>query len=291
MNRRRFYNLTLLAAGLVSLGAQTVSADGPYYGGPRNRNRIPRGYLQRMPRNAINPRILGGTPVGNQDPVAASTVAIQIQMRGGTALCSGSLIEQDIIVTAAHCVSPNTSAMQIIFGQDINQAVAKVPVVGAIKNPIYRGLRSKGVDQGDIAVLRIAAPLPPGFHAAQPMPQGQALQSGQPVMLAGFGITDATTHAGAGVLRKVIVRIDQPKLGNTEVILDQTHGQGACHGDSGGPAFIQGPNGAPLLFGVTNRGYPDSAPDDCAHEAVYTNILAYTDFIQKSIAQLHGARN
>ena len=46
------------------------------------------------------------------------------------------------------------------------------------------------------------------------------------------------------------------------MILDQEDGSGACHGDSGGPAFFE-KDGKTYLLGVTNRSYPDGAPDDC----------------------------
>ena len=69
------------------------------------------------------------------------------------------------------------------------------------------------------------------------------------------------------------------------MILDQSHGHGACHGDSGGPAYIQ-KNGKMILAGVTNRSYPSSASDDCAHQVVYTKVHAYESWIKKNKQKL-----
>jgi secreted trypsin-like serine protease len=111
------------------------------------------------------------------------------------------------------------------------------------------------------------------------------LAKGTEVQLAGYGITEADTQNGTGVLRKAMVLIDNPSFGKTEVILDQTHGQGACHGDSGGPAFLR-MGGTNYLWGVTSRAYPNNAGDDCAHEVVYTKIESQIGFIESAMRRL-----
>ena len=73
------------------------------------------------------------------------------------------------------------------------------------------------------------------------------------------------------------------------MIISQSHGQGACHGDSGGPAFIKR-RGKIILAGVTNRSYPDHAPDDCAHNVVYTKVPAYRSWIRKTETAFKSAQ-
>ncbi len=176
----------------------------------------------------------------------------------------------------------DVSNMYIMLGTDINSASAKVlQVTGAVVNPGWQGAASTGVDQSDIAVVQVGGGFPAGYSPATVFTDLSSLKKGENVILAGYGITNAKTKAGAGVLRKTEVTIADPNLGNTEIVFDQTNGHGACHGDSGGPAFIN-QGGKLLLLGLTNRSYPDSAPDDCEHQAVYTKIAAYSDFITQA---------
>src|SRR4051812_3490531 len=58
--------------------------------------------------------IIGGTEVQQGDPVLKSTVAIF----DGSALCTGSIIDQDLVVTAAHCIS-DPSRMAVLFTTDL----------------------------------------------------------------------------------------------------------------------------------------------------------------------------
>ena len=82
------------------------------------------------------------------------------------------------------------------------------------------------------------------------------------------------------------MKILNAQYGKTEVEMNQTQGKGACHGDSGGPAFVVS-GGQYYLFGVTSRG-PSNQPDNCASAGIYTNILAHLDFIQSASEQLRA---
>lgn len=237
--------------------------------------------------------IVGGQLVAEGDPVQSSTVALF----DGEGLCSGSLVSADLIVTAGHCVTKNWRNMRVLFGLDVRAMLnpnsrggAEAQVVGALVNPGFHG-DSGRVDQDDIALVRFEGGLPQGYAPAALLPTGAQLQNGETVLLAGYGITEPQSAAGAGgtagVLRKVEVQILKANFGRTEVLLDQTHGTGACHGDSGGPAFAE-VEGRMFLWGVTSRGYPSRAPDDCAHDSVYTNIDAQLQFLHEAANQLQG---
>lgn len=229
--------------------------------------------------------IVGGDVVKASDPVSLSTVALL----AGDALCTASLIADDIAVTAAHCVDgTDPSDMQLAFGLDVLSGDPQtVQVVSALANPGYAGEASTGKDQHDIAIVRFQGGIPKGYQVAKIMEDTSSLKKGSSVILAGYGITDATTHKGAGVLRKTEVKVLNAKFGQTEIEFDQTGGSGACHGDSGGPAFFQ-QGSELLLLALTNRGFPDNAPDDCMHDSVYTKISAYGDWIQSAEVQLRA---
>lgn len=229
--------------------------------------------------------IIGGTVVTASDPVASTTVLVT----DGNFICTGSIIDQDMVVTAAHCVAAPADTLRIVFARDLNNSVSKsdvLPITGYLANPGWQGEASQGVDQHDIAVIHLNGTLPAGYKPATLLSAqaSAALKKGDATELAGYGITNAQTQDGAGTLREVGVKILK-QIGTTEVVLDQRSGHGACHGDSGGPAFVK-VGGQLQLWGVTNRGYPDNAPDDCVHYAVYTRIEAYADWIAQAASQL-----
>ncbi len=66
----------------------------------------------------------------------------------------------------------------------------------------------------------------------------------------------------------------------SEASLDQRRGTGACHGDSGGPAYLA-LEGGYALWGVTSRGLNDPN-DDCSQFAIYTKAMPYANWIVKA---------
>jgi secreted trypsin-like serine protease len=233
-----------------------------------------------------DPFIVGGKNVAASDTIASSTVAlVMVGPQNETSLCTGSILTTDMIVTAAHCVYDRPSSVHIVFAKALSPASVKTSVVasGFLANPSYNP-QKMSIDQNDIAVVYFHGGLPKGFEPAHLLEQSTALTKGESVILAGYGISNATTKHGAGVLRETDVEVSNPSLGKTEVVLDQTKGHGACHGDSGGPAFVR-TGTEDLLWGVTSRGYPNTAPDDCAHDVVYTKIGAHLAFLQAAARQ------
>jgi secreted trypsin-like serine protease len=236
--------------------------------------------------------IIGGVEIQNGDPILTSTVLLY----DGSYLCTGSLIAEDLIVTAAHCVLKpiNVKKLHVFFTTSLSQpgaANGALPVVEAIANPNYNP--KSDVNNNDIAMIKINGPLPSGYGPAQLMSRNDALQTGETVVLAGFGESNPTAASGqqngAGTLRKVDVQIQNAQFSPTEVLVNQTQGGGACHGDSGGPAFASR-NGQLLLWGITSRAYPDNqaAAVDCNQGSVYTDILEQADFVNQAGQQLRG---
>ena len=233
--------------------------------------------------------IVGGTTVAAGELEAETTVAF---LSGG-GLCTASIIAEDLAVTAAHCVLDESgnpvdpSDMALVFSTEVSASSIQTQVLGAVFNPKFLEANNTGVDMGDIALIRFSGGLPSGYGIANLLPESETLVDGESVELAGYGVTEMIDQAGAGTLRKVDVPIKDAGFGQTEVLLDQTGGQGACHGDSGGPAFIKNDSGL-FLWGITNRGNPDDAPDDCIHFSVYTKISSYKSFLDSATTTLRA---
>ena len=257
-------------------------------------NQIPILIVLALQNSYSSADIIGGMPVSSGDLIQKSVVAFVHQTPKGESLCSASLLAEDIAVTAAHCIEDRTASQPekdrylLVFERSVRTRNANaVPIDRLLitdrwaQDNIQGSRRNK--DQGDIALVHFSGGLPPGYRPMKIVEQ--PIVAGEAVVLAGYGISNAQTHSGAGTLRSTQVRVLEPALGETEMILDQSHGQGACHGDSGGPALLRIADEL-FLVGVTNRGYPNEGPDDCAHGVVYTKVTAYENWISAGMKKL-----
>lgn len=150
--------------------------------------------------------------------------------------CSGLVVAPDAILTAAHCVPPG-AALKVHY-----RAAEDVPVlldVAAVeRHPAYRPDAIRTRERSiDLALVRLAAPLPAPFR---PAPYGETgpHAAGTRFRLAGFGLTREGDPRSSGRLGVATVEQQDP----ASVVLlwarDPTgHGAGACTGDSGGPVF------------------------------------------------------
>ncbi len=250
--------------------------------------------------------IIGGVDVQSDDPIASSTVMLfgQITDNGqqGVYICSASILSNDTLVTAAHCVAEDTTnptaanQLVVIFAQTLpgsfDGSDAQAIMTSSVAQPIYgyeyapgwQGASSPTINQPDfhdLAVIRFKGGLPQGYAPATLLASDDMLTQGAEVTLAGYGITSSKDTSGksAGTLRKVNVTIQGP-YGQTEEQVTGTKRKDMCSGDSGGPAFLS-VNGQLQLWGATSRG--DST---CSTGGIYTLINAYTDFIAGAEADL-----
>ena len=219
--------------------------------------------------------IIGGHTTPSSSHIAHSTVALIAQSSQGQSLCTASVVANDLAVTAAHCVSDGAARLQnmtLYFTTRLTQvSEAQTREVDHIAvHPSWSPGRA--VNTADVAVLHFNGGLPQGYMPAALLPFDAELAAGESVEIAGYGISDAQNDAGSGVLRQIELKIANPRFSETEVELDQSHGGGACHGDSGGPAYVV-IAGQPYLFGITSRG-----SGDCDVDVIYTRIAAYGDW-------------
>lgn len=223
--------------------------------------------------------IVGGHTVTKKTEVAATTVSL-VNTAEGT-LCTASIISDQVALTAAHCVDGDPNAMQISFGVKTLSRETR-PVIETSVSPLWHQHQHEKLNNGDIALVRFAGGLPLGAAPVSLMKSSHQLSDGEIVTLAGFGISNARSDSGSGRLRTVDVKIAKAHYSQTEVSLDQTNNHGACHGDSGGPAFIQDNAGGLQLWGVTSRGINDPA-DHCAGQSVYTRVQPFARWINSVI--------
>ncbi len=175
---------------------------------------------------------------------------------GGGDFCTASVIAPDVVLTAAHCVS-NLSNTRVFYRGGHSQLVF-FDVASIAVHPEFRPkIGRKHLISIDLALLRLAEPLPPAFKPIELTDSG-AVAIGQPVRIAGFGRTDERVSGTSGVLRAGILVASGPKSPVLVWLTDPDGtGLGGCTGDSGAPVLAIG---QPALVAVAirakgNNGY------------------------------------
>lgn len=226
--------------------------------------------------------IIGGRAVNENWKTAKSTVAVYDKV--GQALCTGTLISPNVVLTAAHCVSSDFHQMVIIFNQDLDcdpgTSLEVRNVENAVQYPSWSRNQDKGQNTGDVALVKFSGSVPVDFEIAQVIQNVNSIQNGSDVVLAGYGVNDGKDNSGSGKLRQVHVHVGNVHFSDSEIQIDQKDGVGACHGDSGGPAFVVN-NGVYYLWGITSRG-----EDGCNSTSIYTRVDYYLPWIKSTISKL-----
>jgi secreted trypsin-like serine protease len=261
-----------------------------------------------VPGNSpLNPHfdtIIGGQEVTSADPVSTTTVLIVGQEGNETFICSGSIIDKDLVLTAAHCLGDTGRAQLLaVFRTSIQASGKVVKVAVQTRMSDFTQKASSGDrDWDDLALIRLSENIPAGYKPAKLLSDASVLRNGAQLTLAGYGInvptppTDPNDDGGAGVLRKVTQTVVDAAYSPTELLVSLRQG-GSCHGDSGGPALVQNGNDI-VVVGVASRltnndqvAHNGNVQDySCSVDMVYTSVLAQQAWISAASQKLHAVR-
>ncbi|RJO71580.1 MAG: hypothetical protein C4523_04420 [Myxococcales bacterium] len=234
-------------------------------------------------------------------PEHAATVSLHQLVSRGTRVyvqpfCSGTLVDYDVVVTAAHCLdtakggskfktlAPSSLAIYVGDNPSVDILSHLYRVRQTLINPSYNRISLRN----DIALVRLSTGIAEAIDPVSNLPTSLGLTTadvGSWANFAGFGKTE-TGSAGVklqvdlpiGSLGCTITGCPSGVSTATQFSYAQQAG-GPCFGDSGGPAFMYR-SGVPYLAGVTSFG--DSR---CTVYGVSTRVDAYANWINTFIAQ------
>src|SRR5215510_5745231 len=138
--------------------------------------------------------LVGGAPQANQ------SIARHVVMVVGSdkTFCSGVVIAQDLILTAAQCIHPATSYK--IVGFDAPRTLKAV--ASTIVHPDWDPTAAlKHRVSADVALLKLAAPLSPAYVPVSLADSQKVVTAGSQVIVAGYGVTISGKGRTGGTLR------------------------------------------------------------------------------------------
>ena len=233
------------------------------------------------PTGSLAQPIINGT-LDDGDPNVVLVFA-QVPGQSSGSLCTGEIISPHVVLTAAHCMSPDTvgaGAKFTVFTGTMLSAMGSPPADQLLRVteshfvPTFGYNPMTGGDQDDIGVLILESPTTitplPYNHFALP----DSLMN-KAVRVVGYGLTDGADQAGttAGTRHQMQTLLQYIRPEGI-VIWDSVHT--SCEGDSGGPAFMT-IAGKERITGVTAFGYVGCSPKLSATDTRVDVNAAFVD--------------
>ncbi len=230
----------------------------------------------------LDTQIIGGAPATDEQYPWMAAIADAADPSYN--YCGGSLITEDVVLTAAHCVDGRTPGEVVVRHGSVDITATEVHEVAEIH--VAEGYDEATTDH-DWALVRLAAPIPEAetiaIAATDPVDWGS-------MEVAGWGITDDGSAA------KELRYVEVPHVSDADCA--EAYGSEfnpetmICAGDldSGGKDACQGDSGGPLMWtagaravqvGVVSWGYGCAEP---GNPGVYANVGALHGDIEAALA-------
>ena len=210
---------------------------------------------------------------------------------GGTSLCSGTLVRQQVVLTAAHCVYGQRGPFQISVGGSTLNNGRLIDVDATWYHPRYDAAFS----QNDIALLHLKTPA--GVPRLGVLPKSKLKSLGKKFLIVGWGRDQNGMITGklhrlslnnqAAKSRKFFKGNFNPKtmVGAGRYFADEILYGGGCTGDSGGPLYKGAAGASRTILGLTSFGARGCT---VYQPTVFTRVDFYVKDINKGIQLLNS---
>lgn len=252
----------------------------------------------------VKEAIVGGSVTSDSDPQGRHVVWLANE--SSCTSCSGTLIANNLVLTAAHCVGSSGEGLTLAFG--VNPASGAYQLRTSDKSLVHPQYQKNNLeDRNDLAIVHFSGGLPSGYAPAHLPDSNLPIKTGLQFTALGYGrnsgkkTENSQDHQGSGVLRSVTLEVNSISDDQMQFRVDQSNGQGICAGDSGGPAIVKymGTNyvigvASAILWTVPQELNGDEknryieTKDFCSEKSIYMNLINFLPWIKEASDQLQN---
>lgn len=234
--------------------------------------------------------VVQGTTLRDPNGLRRSVVAVE---SSGGELCSGALVAQDLVLTAAHCLTDKASYRVVAVGRSFKGQSINVKAI-AVHPTFVAGTTPRTQPGVDLALLKLARPLGADFSPFDLRAAG-AISEGDTVTIAGFGVLSERLKSSARILRQTkLLAVGTVQVANRVVIatdrdsLAETAGAGACRGDSGGPVLTEARGGYRLsgIVSWSSGALRTNGPSACGGLTAVTSLDDHMGWVRQAMGSL-----
>lgn len=238
---------------------------------------------------AVLPDDMDGRIVNGVDTtIEQHPYQVSLQTNSGSHFCGGSIISEDVVVTAAHCMqSYSASQFKVRLGSTNYNKGGDLVAVKSFK--FHEGYNPKTM-VNDIAVIKLATPVRESAHVRYVQLANKTPATGTPAVVTGWGTKCFLTCSSLPTtLQEVEVDIvDEKACASAEFkygsLIQETMvcayavKKDACQGDSGGPLVSGGKLVGVVSWGIGcgKEGYP----------GVYADVPSLRSWVEKTAKAL-----